>query len=402
MAESSRPRDQGPSTRAVHGPHPGPGPESTPIIHSSNFSFETLEAMLEAQSRGAAGAFYQREGHPTLHACEERLALIEGAPAGLLFASGMAAITATLLGVMRAGDHVVALRQCYGGTLMALRWGAERLGWVCDLVDAADPASWARAVRSGTRIFHVESPTNPTLEVVDLARAAEVAHGHGALLSVDNTFASPVGQGPLLHGADLVLYSATKSIGGHGDLLAGAVLGAPELLRDVESARRVFGGLPDPWTAWLIERSLKTLPLRVERSNANAAELARRLADDRRIGRLNYPGLPAHPGHATAARQMTLGFGPVLSFEVADGAAARAVVEGFRLIRHAASLGSVSTLAMIPALTSLRRLSPEERARAGVSDGLVRLAVGIEDIEDLWADLDGALAAAAGARPGNP
>jgi cystathionine beta-lyase/cystathionine gamma-synthase len=395
MGEPSESRAQGPYTRAVHGADRGPGPESTPVVHSTTFAFDTLDALLEAQARGAAGAFYQREGHPTLHACEERLALLEEAPGGLLFASGMAAITAALLGLLRAGDHVVALRQCYGGTLAALRWGRERLGWNCDLVDAADPDAWARAVRAGTRLFHVESPTNPTLEVVDLARAAELAHRHGALLSVDNTFASPVGQHPMAHGADVVLYSATKSISGHSDVLAGAALARPGVLREIEAARRVFGGVPDPGTAWLIERSLKTLPLRVERANANAGEIARRLEGDPRIARLHYPGRPSHPGHALAARQMTLGFGPVLSFEVADGAAARAVVEGFRLIRHAPSLGSVTTLAMIPALTSLHRFSPEERARAGVPDGLVRIAVGIEDVDDLWADLDGALARAA-------
>lgn len=365
------------------------------MVHSSTFSFESLEALLEAQARGAAGAFYQREGHPTLHACEERLALLEGAPLGLLFSSGMAAVTATLLGLLRAGDHVVALEQCYGGTRAALRWGAERLGWKVDLVDAADPPSWRKAVRDGTRVFHVESPTNPLLEVVDLADAAALAHRHGALLTVDNTFASPVGQSPMACGADAVLYSATKSIGGHGDLLAGAALGGADVMREIEAARRVFGGVPDPWTAWLIERSLKTLPLRVERANASAAALAERLAGDGRVARVRYPGLPGHPGHAVAARQMSLGFGHVLSFEVDGAERARAVVEGFRLIRHAPSLGSVSTLSMIPALTSLHRFSAEERARAGVSDGLVRLAVGIEDLEDLWADLDGALEAAA-------
>src|SRR5262249_46869942 len=181
-----------------------------------------LEALMEAQKAGAAGAFYQRYGHPTLRACEERLAVLEAAEEALLFSSGMAAISAAFFSLLRAGDHVVALRQAYGGTPALLAWGAERFGWSYDLVDARRPGSWEPAFRPATKILHVESPTNPTLDIVDLARAAALAHGRGALLTVDNTFASPVGQLPLEHGADLVMYSATKSIGGHGDLLAPA------------------------------------------------------------------------------------------------------------------------------------------------------------------------------------
>ena len=382
------------NTRAVAGDSHRAGAVSTPIVHSSTFSFASLEAMLAERDRGAAGAFYQRLGHPTLRACEERLAGLEGTEEALLFPSGMAAITGVLLANLRSGDHVVALRQCYGGTLDALRWGEERLGWSCALVDAREPEPWKDAFRSGTRVFHIESPTNPTLCVVDIERTAALAHRHGALLTVDNTFASPVGQKCMPLGADLVMYSATKSIGGHGDLLAGVALGSRELLARVYDVRSVFGAVPDPQMAWLIERSLKTLPIRVERANANALELARRLSSHPRVAQVFYPGLDGHPGHDVARRQISLGFGPVLAFDVRGGmAAAERVVNALELVRHAPSLGGVESLASLPAHTSHRHLTEEELARTGISKGLVRLSVGIEDVEDLWEDLEGALGA---------
>src|SRR5437867_2544997 len=311
MATRSR-TGHGSNTRAVAGDsRRRAGAVSTPIIHSSTFSFDSLESMLVERDRGAAGAFYQRLGHPTLRACEERLAGLEGTEEALLFPSGMAAITGVLLANLHAKDHVVALRQCYGGTLDALHWGKERLGWSCALVDAREPESWKDGFRSGTRIFHIETPTNPTLCVVDIEHAAALAHRHGALLTVDNTFASPVGQKCMPLGADLVMYSATKSIGGHGDLLAGVALGSRGLLAGVYHVRSVFRAVRDR-----------------------------------------------------------------------------------ELVRHAPSLGGVESLASLPAHTSHRHMSPEELAQAGISQGLVRLSVGIEDVEDLWEDLEGALGAA--------
>jgi cystathionine beta-lyase/cystathionine gamma-synthase len=351
--------------------------------------------MRSAQDAGAAGAFYQRYGHPTLHACEERLAALEGAETGLLFSSGMAAISSAFLAMLKAGDHVVALHQCYGGTHALLAWGVERLGWGRDLVDAREPGAWEAAFKPNTRILHVESPTNPTLAVVDLERAAQLAHAHGALLTVDNTFASPIGQHPLALGADLVMHSATKSIGGHGDLLAGVVLGRAAELDQVWHARKVFGPVPDPALAWQIERSLKTLPLRVAATNASALELATRLAGHPSVAQVFYPGLPSHPGHEIARRQMMLGFGPVLAFEVPGGAeAAIETVNRLELVSHAPSLGSVASLASLPAWTSHIGLGVEGRRRAGIPEGLVRLSVGLEDVEDLWADLERALAGA--------
>lgn len=389
----SRRSSRGPNTRAVHGASPvSRGSVSTPLDRSATFAFESLADLIAARDQQSSGAFYQRLGHPTLGSCEARLAAIESAEHALLFASGMAAISSVMLAVLSAGDRVVALRQCYGGTLDVVAWGGERLGWSTELVDSRDPTSWERALEKKARLFHVESPTNPISNVIDLAEAARLAHRHGALLSVDNTVASPLGQSPLALGADFVVYSATKSIGGHSDLLAGAVMGSKARLDPVWHARHVFGGIPDPGVAWLIERSLMTLPLRVERANANALELARRLERDPRVAQVFYPGLESHPGHELARRQMRLGFGPLFSFEAAGGAAsAEALVDAFTLVKNAPSLGSVHTLASLPSHTSHRKLTPEQRAAAGIPDGLVRISAGIEEVDDLWADLDQAL-----------
>jgi cystathionine beta-lyase/cystathionine gamma-synthase len=398
MPRESKPRPaRGLGTRAVHGVDPvSPGPTSTPIVHSATFSFPSLAAMDAEQERGAAGAYYQRVGHPTLHACEQRLAGLEGAEAALLFSSGVAALAAMFLASLQSGDHIIALHQCYGGTHDLVHWGADRFGWKVDLADARDPSSWERLFRRETRILHIESPTNPTLCVVDIERAARLAHAHGAKLTVDNTFASPIGQRPLALGADLVMYSVTKSIAGHSDLMAGAVLGDAQALAPVWKVRKVFGPIPDPAVAWQVERSMKTLPLRVAAANANALELAQRLAGHPGVAQVMYPGLPGHPGHAVAAKQMTLGYGPVLAFEALGGAAAaEAVVNALQLVKQGPSLGGVESLASMPSATSHIQLGPEGRAKAGIPEGLVRVSAGIEDIEDLWADLEQAVVRAA-------
>lgn len=395
-------RRTSPDTRAVHGPDDThTGPSGTPIVHSSTWGFESLDAMNAEQAKGPAGAFYQRYGHPTLAACERRFADLDGAEAALLFSSGMAAISCVMLAFLSSGDHVVALEQSYGGTPELLAWGAARFGWSYTLVDAREPATWGAAFRTNTKLFHVESPTNPTLCVVDLRAAAALAHRHGARLTVDNTFASPLGQAPLSYGADLVLYSVTKSIGGHGDLLGGAVSGAADAIHSVWKARKLFGPVPDPALAWQIERSLKTLPLRLAAMNANAMEVASRLARHPGAARVYYPGLDTHPGHELAARQMTRGFGHVVAVDVVGGAAAaEALVTAFRLFRHGPSLGGVDSLASLPSHTSHVALGPEGRARVGIPEGLVRLSIGIEAVDDLWADLEQAFAKLpAAARP---
>jgi cystathionine beta-lyase/cystathionine gamma-synthase len=266
-------------------------------------------------------------------------------------------------------------------------------------VDARDPASWERAFTAETRIFHIESPTNPLLSVVDIAHAAKLAHRHGAWLTVDNTVASPIGQHPLELGADVVMYSATKSMGGHSDLLAGAVTGSRALLQEIAEVRRLFGPIAEPAMAWQLERSLKTLPLRVRAANDSALEIAVQLETHPGVKQVFYPGLIHHPGHEMARRQMRFGFGPLLSFDVKGGApGATAMVNALGLVRLAASLGGTESLASLPAFMSHIHLGAEGRAAAGIPEGLVRLSVGIEDVADLWADLDQALHKAAAVR----
>ena len=395
-----RPNEPGLDTRAVHGPHLGAtGAMSTPIVHSATFSFGTLDEMRAAQAAGSAGSFYQRDGHPTIHAVEERLAALDGAEAALLFPSGMGAIGATFLAYLKSGDHVVCVDPCYGGTQALLQWGKERLGWSHTFVDSRRPDTWPAAFQPHTKLMHLESPINPTLVCFDVAAAARLGHERGAFVTIDNTIASPIGQQPLALGCDLTLYSATKSLGGHSDLLAGVACGSRAALEPVWKAREVFGPVAEPTMAWMLERSLKTLTLRVRAGNANALELARRLAAHADVALVFYPGLAAHPSHAIAAKQMKEGFGPLLGFEVRGGAeAALRVVNALRVIRHGASLGGVESLASLAAHTSHKMLGPEGRKRAGIPEGLVRVSAGIENVDDLWADLEQALAKAAVAR----
>ena len=390
-------------TDAVHGPHPErKGSVSTPLVHSATFTFDSLDAMLEQQRAGSAGSFYQRCGHPTIHATEERLAHLEGSEAALLFPSGMAAISSVFLSLLRSGDHVVCVDPCYGGTQGVLAWGEQRFGWSYTLVDSRRPQEWEAAFRPNTRLLHLESPINPTLAVFDIAAAAAMGKSKGAAVTIDNTIASPIGQRPLAMGVDISLYSATKSIGGHSDLLAGAAMGPAALMAEVARVRELFGPVPDPTTAWTIERSLKTFVLRVRAGNANALELATRLSKHPGVGQVFYPGLPSHPNHAIAVRQMQNGFGPLLGFEVPGGVEpAQRLVDHFRVIKHGASLGGVESLASLAAHTSSKILGPEGRRRAGIPEGLVRLSAGVENVEDLWADLEQALAkVAAGAASG--
>lgn len=385
-------------SRIIHGPDPAHrGAVSTPVVHSATFTFPTLAAMIEAQQAGAAGSFYQRVGHPTVHAVEERLADLEGSEDALLFPSGMAAISTAFFAQLKAGDHAVCVDPCYGGTQHFLAWGRERFGWDFTLVDAREPGTWGSAFRPTTRLLHLECPINPTLVVFDIAAAASLGHERGCVVSIDNTIASPLGQRPLELGCDLSLYSATKSIAGHSDVLAGAVMGSRARLAPIHELRKALGPMPDPQSAWLIERSLKTMWLRVRESNANALELAARLERHPRVPQVFYPGLLSHPQHAIAARQMRLGFGPLLGFEVQGGAeAAKRLVEALALIRHGASLGAVESLTSLAAHTSHLMLGESGRARAGIPEGLVRLSAGIEPVDDLWTDLEQALARIAG------
>jgi cystathionine beta-lyase/cystathionine gamma-synthase len=387
----------GAGTRSVHGgerPDPETGALTTPIYRTSTFRFDTTDDLL-AGARGERPGFYTRYGHPNFDAVERKFALLHGAEAACLFASGLGAFAGVLFGHVKTGDRVVAARDLYGGTRAALGEMDARYGVRVEFVGAGDEGAFERAV-AGARLVVAESPTNPTLRVLDLPRLTSAIRAAGALFLFDNTFAGPLNQQPLRHGVDLVWESATKSLGGHSDLMGGLVAGRAELIEPLRRARKLFGAVLDPDAAWLLARGMKTLPVRIERQNRTAAEVAAFLERHPAVSRVFYPGLPSHPDHALAKR-MLQGFGGMVAFACRGGLqAARAVADGVRVIANAPSLGGVESLVSLPLYTSHAMFSEAERAAAGITDDLVRLSIGLEDPVDLVADLDRALRGGAG------
>lgn len=386
-------RETTPATRAVHGGGPTPRvnqPVVPPLHLSATFESKDIDEQVELEER-KADTFYTRYGNPTLSLAERVIADLEGAESGAVFGSGMAAITTTLLALLKAGDHAVFQREIYGGVH---RFASEILpayGVSVDWFEATDADGVEAALRENTRVLYLESPTNPTLKLVDIERAARVARGRGVTTLIDSTFSSPFNTRPHELGIDGVLHSATKYLGGHSDLLAGALAGSRALVSRVKSHLRVLGGILDPHAAYLLLRGMKTLELRVKRHNENALEVAGFLLGHDWVRAVHYPMLESHPQHELARRQMN-GGGGVLSFEVAGGLEeAKRFGNALELVRVAPSLGSVESLVSIPCLTSHAMLTPEERRRAGIADGLVRLAIGVESPEDLVADLSHAL-----------
>ena len=326
---------------------------------------------------------------PNQQAVVAKLCALEGTESGLLFGSGMAAISTALLAMVGEGGHVVMPRDLYGGTHQLVTKEFPRFGLEYTF---ADPEHLEAALRPTTRLIYVETPSNPLLRVTDLAAVAGLARSRGIVSAIDNTFASPINQNPAALGIDLVIHSGTKYLGGHDDLCCGAVLGSRELTDRVRASAVSFGGSLNATDCYLLERSLKTLALRVERQNQNALALARHLAGHPAVERVHYPGLETHPGHEIARRQMR-GFGGMLSFELERRRGdPRRFLARLSLIVPALSLGGVETIVCAPATTSHVKLSPAERADMGISDGLLRLSVGVEDEKDLVADLDAALA----------
>ena len=340
------------------------------------------------------GNIYTRYGfNTTIRAVEAKLAALEGAEAALAFSSGMAAESATILGHVQAGDHVACIGDVYGGTHELLGWNLPRLGVRTTFLLADEADRLAGALEERTRLVFFETPTNPGLDLIDIAAAAEVARAAGALVVVDNTFASPVNQFPLEHGADLVVHSATKYLGGHSDLTAGAVMGPDELLKPIWNWRKSLGQVVAPDVAFLLARSLRTLAVRVRAQNATAEAVARFLAGHPRVAEARHPALLEGPAAAIAARQMRGGGGMVTFVVDGDADDAAAVVDRLRLIANAVSLGSVESLATQPVASTHHDLGEEERARRGIVGGMVRLSIGLEDPEDLIADLEQALGA---------
>jgi methionine-gamma-lyase len=380
----------GVSTRLVHGarrPDLNAGAVVAPIYQTTTFHYPADYS--EARDTGSV-YLYTRVDNPTREVAEELIRGLEGGERARLYGSGMGAISAALLSLLRPGEEVVALDTLYGGTLDLLGWMGPQFGipvrWVSES-HAREPES---LVTPSTRLVFLESPTNPVLHVHDIQRWAEAAHRVGALLLVDNTFATPVNQRPLALGADLVLHSATKALGGHADLLAGAAVGADDLLRRIDP-HDTLGSVLDPFAAFLLARGLRTLGLRVARQNENGRRVAEAVSGHRALERVHYPGLNDPEEEAIALRQMT-GRGGMVALDLKGGLpVARRFLRALRLVHVASSLGSVESLASIPGETSHRHHSAEELARRGISPGLVRLSLGIEDPEDLVRDLTEAL-----------
>lgn len=326
---------------------------------------------------------------PNEKAVAEKIAALENAESALVFSSGMAAISTVLLTFLSKGDHVVFQKGLYGGTTHFIDRELGRFGIEYSVASGQTPADLEACIRSETRLIYIETPSNPLLNITDIKGVAEVAGKHGVLTAIDNTFASPANQQPVNHGIDLVLHSATKYLGGHSDILAGAVASSENLIKEVYETGLNFGGSMNATTLYMLERSMKTLHIRVERINENAMELAHYLEMHPNIRQVNYPGLPSHPDHELASRQMT-GFGGMLSFEV-EGRDGITFQKRLKLIKPSMSLGGLETICSSPAHTSHRHLGARGREAEGISEELIRLSVGIEDVEDLKADLEQAL-----------
>ncbi|HUR68194.1 MAG TPA: PLP-dependent aspartate aminotransferase family protein [Candidatus Thermoplasmatota archaeon] len=384
---------KGEGTLGVHGraPH-ARGPLTTPIYQTSTFALDDaadVDAVYEGRREGDV---YSRYTNPSTTSAADRIAALEGAPAGLVSASGMAAIANVVMTFVPAGGRVVANEDLYGGSLKLLSEMGARFGVRTDFVPSGDAEALRRALATEAHLVYLETPTNPTLRLVDLAASAEIARAAGVVSAVDSTFASPVNCKPHALGIDLVLHSATKYLGGHADLTAGALVGSKELVKRVDATQRTFGGILDPHAAFLLERGLKTIALRVKAANANAQRVAEHLATHPAVKKVHYPGLPSHPQHALAKRQMPGGFGGVVSLDLASFDEAKRFVDGLRIVRNAASLGGVESLSMISVQQSHRHQPPDVLARCGITQGTVRLALGVEDTHDLVADVDQALA----------
>jgi cystathionine gamma-synthase len=370
------------------------GATQVPIVYSAAFAYPDVGTWLDAALGRSPGYIYSRNTNPTVHAFEEKVRILEGAEAATSFSTGMAAVSNTLFALLAPGDRVVSVKDTYGGTNQMFADFVPRSGVEVELCDTSDHEQIETAIARGCRLVYLETPTNPTLKVMDIARLSTAAHEVGAVVVTDSTFATPINQNPLALGSDLVLHSATKFLGGHADALGGVLCGAPELIAKVYHYREITGASLDPMAAYLLVRSMKTLALRVGRQNESALRIARWLQAQPAVSVVNYPGLETHLHHDVAARQMR-GFGGVLSFGLEGGfEAVKRVLPRLRLAHLAANLGAVETVAGPPATTSHVECSAEEREALGIPEGLIRYSVGIEDAGDLIRDLEQALAAA--------
>jgi len=392
--KSRDPQTLRPATRLVHGASLRSQFEETSeaLFLTQGYLYDTME-IAESRFKGTEPGFiYSRFSNPTVTMFEKRMALLEGAEAARATASGMAAVTAALMGQVRAGDHVVAAKACFGSCLYVVEDLLPRFGVSSTLVEGADLGAWAQAMRPNTKTAFLESPTNPTLEVIDIAGVAEIVHKAGATLVVDNVFASPMLQRPLQLGADCVVYSATKHIDGQGRTLGGVILASEAFITaHIHNFLRQTGPSLSPFNAWVMLKSLETLPVRVAAQMRSAEKIADYLADHQSVVRVLYPGRADHPQAALVKRQMS-GGGTLVTFEVKGGkAAAFKMANALSIIGISNNLGDAKSLLTHPATTTHQRLKPEARAHLGIGEGMVRLSVGLEDVDDLIEDLAQAL-----------
>ncbi|MDP9283813.1 MAG: PLP-dependent aspartate aminotransferase family protein [Actinomycetota bacterium] len=373
------------------------GPISPPIAQTSTFESESDERLAELALEKLGHAFYTRHGNPNHAQAAALIAQLEGAETALVTASGMGAATTAVLALTKSGDHIVAQRDLYAGVVGVLLNLVPRFGVEVTQVDQSDVEAFEQAMRPNTTLILLETPSNPKLRVTDLRAVSDIASSHGALTMADNTFATPINQRPLEHGIDLVWHSATKYLGGHSDLSAGAIAGDAELIEQIYDTALLTGAVLGPFDAWLLIRGMRTLELRVERHNANGVALATAASQHEAVSHVHYPGLPDHPQHATAARQMS-GYGGVVTLDLGSFEAAGAFIENLRYAKRSASVGSVGSLVIHPAAMWTGVLEPDQLVTLGLGTGLVRFAAGIEDEEDLVEDVIAALDAVRPAR----
>ena len=365
-------------------------PLTTPVYATTTFVFANA-AEMEAYQQGRGGKYiYSRYANPTVQMVEAKLAALEGAEQAIVTSSGMAATATALFGLLKSGDEVVCSAAIYGGTLHLIADFLAGFGVKARFASLEELAAPEKVIGPSSKLVWFESPINPTLRCVDIRRLTAACRDRGVITVIDNTFASPVNQQPLKLGVDLVMHSATKYLNGHSDVTAGALVGSADMIERLHAARKLFGGVLEPASAYALGRGLKTVHVRVARHNANALAVAEALSRDRRVTRVFYPGLPSHPDHEVARRQMS-GFGGMVCCEVADYAAACRVYDRLKIFQRAASLGGVESLISLPVLTSQYGLTDEQLAAAGVTRGMIRLSIGLENADDLIADLDQAL-----------
>jgi cystathionine beta-lyase/cystathionine gamma-synthase len=384
LAEGTR--KPGLSTTAIHGGASRPGPGTgvaAPLVQSVNY----------AQEPGTSeGLLYTRYGNtPNAALVQKRLAMLEGAESALVLSSGMGATACAMLALLRPGDHLISSAWIYGGTRKLFTEDIIGMGIEVSFVNPLEPRAWRKALRKNTRVIFLESPVNPTCRVIELNSLQSLAHSAGIALVIDSTFASPVNFRPIEHGVDVVIHSATKYLNGHHDILAGVVCGSEPFIDEVRRKMAVWGQAPDPFACWLLERGLKTIDVRVKRQNENAMRVAEWCSTRPQIAKVHYPGLPNHPDHQIA-KTLLDGFGGMLAIELKGGGpAALKFVKKLQVFTYAASLGGVDSLVIEPRYSSHEHMSPEEREKIGIPDGFLRMSIGIENAEDLIADIEQAL-----------